>query len=213
MRNHTIVVGYGTKGRTAVAAMVGDEIAPADIVVVDTDQAALERAKSAGLVTVRGRRNQLRGAAAGRRAARQGDHRRHQPRRRRRPRHAHRARAGAQRQDHRRGPGSREPAPAAAVRRRLGGGVLRDRGPAARHRRTDAERRRDDGRPADAGCRIRDRGARGRDQGGRRVAAAPPRHRARRGARRRVDARRRPGGRRARAGDRLLYIRSAEAER
>ena len=37
MRNHTIVVGYGTKGRTAVAAMVGDEVAPADIVVVDND--------------------------------------------------------------------------------------------------------------------------------------------------------------------------------
>src|SRR6476660_4637810 len=54
VRNHTIVVGYGTKGRTAVAAMVGDDIAPADIVVVDEDPAALERAKSAGLVTVRG---------------------------------------------------------------------------------------------------------------------------------------------------------------
>ncbi len=54
VRNHTIVVGYGTKGRTAVAAMVGDEVAPADIVVIDNDPAALERAKSAGLVTVRG---------------------------------------------------------------------------------------------------------------------------------------------------------------
>ncbi|MEO3756739.1 potassium channel family protein [Mycobacterium sp. B14F4] len=54
VRNHTVVIGYGTKGRTAVAAMVGDEIAPADIVVVDENPAALERAKSAGLVTVRG---------------------------------------------------------------------------------------------------------------------------------------------------------------
>ena len=54
VRNHTIVVGYGTKGRTAVAAMIGDEIAPADIVVVDEDPVALEKAKSAGLVTVRG---------------------------------------------------------------------------------------------------------------------------------------------------------------
>ena len=34
--------------------MVGDEVAPADIVVVDENPAALERAKSAGLVTVRG---------------------------------------------------------------------------------------------------------------------------------------------------------------
>jgi voltage-gated potassium channel len=54
VRNHTVVVGYGTKGRTAVAAMVGDEVAPADIVVVDESAAALERAKSAGLVTVHG---------------------------------------------------------------------------------------------------------------------------------------------------------------
>ena len=29
MRNHTVVVGYGTKGRTAVAAMIGDGVAPA----------------------------------------------------------------------------------------------------------------------------------------------------------------------------------------
>src|ERR1700733_12086120 len=54
VRNHTIVVGYGTKGRTAVAAMIGDDVAPADIVVVDENPVALERAKSAGLVTVRG---------------------------------------------------------------------------------------------------------------------------------------------------------------
>lgn len=54
VRNHTVVVGYGTKGRTAVAAMIGDDVAPADIVVVEQNPAALERAKSAGLVTVKG---------------------------------------------------------------------------------------------------------------------------------------------------------------
>jgi len=54
VRNHTIVVGYGTKGRTAVAAMISDGVMPSDIVVVDENPAALERAKSAGLVTVRG---------------------------------------------------------------------------------------------------------------------------------------------------------------
>jgi len=54
VRNHTVVIGYGTKGRTAVAAMVSDEVAPADIVVVDENSTALERAKSAGLVTVHG---------------------------------------------------------------------------------------------------------------------------------------------------------------
>lgn len=54
VRNHIVVVGYGTKGRTAAAAMIGDEVAPAEIVVVDENPAALERAKTAGLVTVRG---------------------------------------------------------------------------------------------------------------------------------------------------------------
>lgn len=57
VRNHTVVVGYGTKGRTAVAAMIGDGVAPVDIVVVDTDQTSLDRASAAGLVTVRGDAN------------------------------------------------------------------------------------------------------------------------------------------------------------
>ncbi|MGV0993746.1 MAG: potassium channel family protein [Mycobacterium sp.] len=57
VRNHTVVVGYGTKGRTAVSAMIGDGIPPSEIVVVDTDQASLERASAAGLVTVRGDAN------------------------------------------------------------------------------------------------------------------------------------------------------------
>lgn len=57
VRNHTVVVGYGTKGRTAVAAMIGDGIAPADIVVVDIDPNLLDRASAAGLVTVRGDAN------------------------------------------------------------------------------------------------------------------------------------------------------------
>ncbi|BCO37242.1 potassium transporter Kef [Mycobacterium heckeshornense] len=54
VRNHTVVIGYGTKGKTAVAAMLSDESAPTDIVVVDTDQAALDHASAAGLVTVHG---------------------------------------------------------------------------------------------------------------------------------------------------------------
>ncbi|MFI9509490.1 potassium channel family protein [Nocardia sp. NPDC052566] len=54
VRNHTVVVGYGTKGRTAIDAMLGDGVAPADIVVVDTDLVALEAAANAGLVTVHG---------------------------------------------------------------------------------------------------------------------------------------------------------------
>lgn len=54
VRNHTVVVGYGTKGRTAIDAMLGDSVQPGDIVVVDTDTVALERAANAGLVTVHG---------------------------------------------------------------------------------------------------------------------------------------------------------------
>ena len=57
VRNHTVVVGYGTKGRAAVAAMLGDGVVPGDIVVVDTDQTLLDRASAAGLVTVRGDAN------------------------------------------------------------------------------------------------------------------------------------------------------------
>ena len=54
MRNHTIVIGYGTKGKTAVAAILGDEEAKGEVVVVDTDPSTLEHAATAGLVTVRG---------------------------------------------------------------------------------------------------------------------------------------------------------------
>jgi voltage-gated potassium channel len=54
VRNHTIVIGYGTKGKTAVAAMLGDEASQGEIVVVDTDRMALEHAATAGLVTVHG---------------------------------------------------------------------------------------------------------------------------------------------------------------
>lgn len=51
VRNHTIVVGYGTKGKTAIVAMVGDDVPIGNIVVVDTDEAALKDAEKAGLVT------------------------------------------------------------------------------------------------------------------------------------------------------------------
>lgn len=52
--DHVVVVGYGTKGRSAVAALLGDETRPGSIVVVDTDQLALEAASGLGLVTVHG---------------------------------------------------------------------------------------------------------------------------------------------------------------
>ncbi|UQX12435.1 potassium channel family protein [Candidatus Mycobacterium methanotrophicum] len=54
VRNHTVVVGYGTKGKTAVAAILDDENSPKDVIVVDTDTTALGHASNAGLVTVHG---------------------------------------------------------------------------------------------------------------------------------------------------------------
>ena len=54
VRNHTIVIGYGTKGRSAVAALLADGVAPNQIVVIDTDKQALARAENQGLVTVYG---------------------------------------------------------------------------------------------------------------------------------------------------------------
>ncbi|ALC05238.1 hypothetical protein CDES_03930 [Corynebacterium deserti GIMN1.010] len=54
MRNHTVVVGFGTKGRSAVSALLADGVPANQIVVIDTDPASLDAAENAGLVTVRG---------------------------------------------------------------------------------------------------------------------------------------------------------------
>jgi len=54
VHDHTVVIGYGTKGKTAVDAMVGDGAKPTSIVVVDPNQTELDAAEREGLVTVRG---------------------------------------------------------------------------------------------------------------------------------------------------------------
>ncbi len=54
VRNHTIIVGYGTKGRSAVDALLADGASPSSIVVIDADAAVLSRAENRGLVTVHG---------------------------------------------------------------------------------------------------------------------------------------------------------------
>lgn len=54
VRDHVVVVGYGTKGRSAVSALLGDGVRPNAIVVVDTVQEALDSASSIGLVVVHG---------------------------------------------------------------------------------------------------------------------------------------------------------------
>src|SRR4051794_32332440 len=54
VRDHTVVVGYGTKGRAAVDTLLGDGAEPTNIVVVDTDRTQLDAASALGLVTVTG---------------------------------------------------------------------------------------------------------------------------------------------------------------
>lgn len=69
VRDHVVVVGYGTKGRSAVAALMGDGVEPGSIVVVDTVQESLDAASAIGLVTVHGsgtRNDVLRVAGAAR---------------------------------------------------------------------------------------------------------------------------------------------------
>jgi voltage-gated potassium channel len=51
---HLVVVGYGTKGRSAVRALREGGVDPAEIVVVDESAEAVEQARREGLVTVRG---------------------------------------------------------------------------------------------------------------------------------------------------------------
>jgi voltage-gated potassium channel len=54
VRDHTVVVGFGTKGRAAVETLLGEGTEPTDVVVVDTDRARLDAASALGLVTVTG---------------------------------------------------------------------------------------------------------------------------------------------------------------
>ncbi len=54
VRDHTVVVGFGTKGRAAVETLLAEGAEPTNIVVVDTDRARLDAASALGLVTVTG---------------------------------------------------------------------------------------------------------------------------------------------------------------
>ncbi|MFE3016877.1 potassium channel family protein [Streptomyces sp. NPDC059256] len=54
MRNHVIVVGYGTKGRHAIETLRGQGIPKEKIVVVDPQQKAVDAASADGLVAVLG---------------------------------------------------------------------------------------------------------------------------------------------------------------
>ncbi|HEX5543224.1 MAG TPA: potassium channel family protein [Micromonospora sp.] len=54
VKDHIIVCGYGTKGRSAIAALLETGIPKERIVVVERNPAALRQATSAGLVAVEG---------------------------------------------------------------------------------------------------------------------------------------------------------------
>jgi voltage-gated potassium channel len=67
MGSHVVVVGYGTKGRSAVETLINNGQDPEGIVVVDTSAVALQDAHSDGLAVVTGdatRRGVLRQAGA-----------------------------------------------------------------------------------------------------------------------------------------------------
>jgi voltage-gated potassium channel len=54
VRDHVVVVGYGTKGRSAVRAVLSEGTAVGQVVVVDTDRTSLDAASAKGLITVHG---------------------------------------------------------------------------------------------------------------------------------------------------------------
>ncbi len=54
VKGHVIICGYGTKGRSAVSALLETGLDKSRIVVVESDPGAIRQATSAGLVTVEG---------------------------------------------------------------------------------------------------------------------------------------------------------------
>ncbi|MBF6214032.1 potassium channel family protein [Nocardia puris] len=54
IRDHTVIAGFGTKGRAAADAIMLDGADPSRIVVVDPDPDAVERATARGLIAIHG---------------------------------------------------------------------------------------------------------------------------------------------------------------
>jgi voltage-gated potassium channel len=54
LQDHTVIVGFGTKGRSAALTLLNHGVAPEQIVVIDDQRAALLRAGELGLVSVWG---------------------------------------------------------------------------------------------------------------------------------------------------------------
>ena len=82
VKDHVIVCGYGTKGRSAVRALLENGQDKDRIVVVEQNAAAMRAAVADGLVAVGGLRHPLGDPAAGPRQDRQGGHHRDPLRRR-----------------------------------------------------------------------------------------------------------------------------------
>ncbi len=132
MDQHVVIIGYGTKGRSAVDTLVSNGTSRDSVVVVDPGAVAQEEAHADGLAIVTGdatRREVLRRAHVGTRQA--GDHH-HRSRRHHGAGHADGAPAEPRRLHRRGGAGGRQRAPGPAERRRLGDHLLRRGGPAAR---------------------------------------------------------------------------------
>jgi len=54
LRDHTIICGYGTKGRSAIEVLIGRGLDPSEIVVIDERPEAIERATYDGYAVVHG---------------------------------------------------------------------------------------------------------------------------------------------------------------
>lgn len=54
VQSHTVVVGYGTKGRSAVRALIADGTDPEQIVVIDPDAGQVAEANNAGITAIHG---------------------------------------------------------------------------------------------------------------------------------------------------------------
>ncbi len=54
VQDHTVVVGYGTKGRSAVRALLADGTDRSQIVVIDPDPAQVAQANAAGVAAIHG---------------------------------------------------------------------------------------------------------------------------------------------------------------
>ena len=54
LQDHTVVIGYGVKGRSAVASLIENGVAQESIVVVDPSQLAVSEANQKGLTAIQG---------------------------------------------------------------------------------------------------------------------------------------------------------------